>query len=160
MLPESLVRWLVRRRLDYSPVPAAGDEVDLKPETVLKAEVPNSAAAPDTAKRLDGAVQWQLENHPGFIDAFISSIRHAPITAQHGAWAKVGKAFASKGKKVILLLGEHDPIIIRDEVEGDAKSVINSDVLEARVYNAGHELPITLYREIGDFLLSVWGRLT
>jgi pimeloyl-ACP methyl ester carboxylesterase len=155
ILPESLVRWLVRRRLD-SPTPADGEEGDLKPESVLKAEIPAASSAPTISRKLDGAVQWQLENHPGFIDGFISSIRHAPIIAQHASWAKVGKQFGANGKKVILVLGQNDPIIIRNEVEGDAKSILDPEVLDVHVYDVGHELPVIMPKEIGDLLLSSW----
>ena len=166
------MRYLVRLRLDSPSVPAEGEEHNLKPEDVLRAE----AGEPKCRKRdisqvVDAAVQWQLENHDGFIGAFISSVRHAPITNQHASWARIGARLSAQkadlgnqkaqaegmiGAKAVLVLGETDTIIVKAEIEEDAKTVLGKGNVEVLVFNAGHDIPISMPNELADALWKFW----
>jgi pimeloyl-ACP methyl ester carboxylesterase len=172
ILPERLVRYLVTRRLDSPILPDYRNLHDIKPEDALYAEIGELKGRPqDISRVIDAAVQWQLENHAGFLDAFISSIRHAPITNQHQSWAKIGarlnmqkthphdsalQAEGMIGAKVILVLGKTDTIIIQAEIEDDAKNVLGSDNVEVMVFDVGHDIPICLPDELAGALWNFW----
>ncbi|RDA96040.1 hypothetical protein CP533_5920 [Ophiocordyceps camponoti-saundersi (nom. inval.)] len=54
-------------------------------------------ASPDTAHhapledRITDYVRWQVENHPGFVPAFLSCIHAAPLTNQHESWRRLAE---------------------------------------------------------------------
>jgi hypothetical protein len=125
----------------------------------------------DISRVIDAAVQWQLENHQGFLEAFISSIRHAPITNQDASWAKIGARLSVQkaepdnpgkqaegmiGGKAVLILGDRDTIIVRAEVEADAKIALGLDNVEVMVYDAGHDVPILMPNELANALWKFW----
>lgn len=98
--------------------------------------------------------------------AFVSSIRHAPVYAQHVRWRVVGERLAqeraaaeAKGevarKKVLLVLGQADPIVIADEVRVDAEGVLGGEAnLETVVLEAGHEVPMSRAREVAEAMVG------
>jgi len=71
-----------------------------------------------------GIVSWQLENHKGFLPAFISSMRFAPLKGGHAQWEAVGRMLdatraAQEGSVVnVESTAEHE-----DEKDGERKDV-------------------------------------
>jgi len=90
-LPDALTSWLVGRRLKFAPnVKTTDDDNPASGE----AGVGKSGGAPMAfGKPVDaaGIVSWQLENHRGFLPAFISSMRFAPLKGGHAQWEAVGR---------------------------------------------------------------------
>jgi pimeloyl-ACP methyl ester carboxylesterase len=180
ILPESLIQTLVRDRLGAGASTAKSEDTT-GPEDAVAAELGNVGPV-DTSKvqssghlslmAVASAVQWQIDNHNGFIPAFISSIRHAPITKQHASWAKIGNRLsAQKAKnadqpavdnglwksKVLMILGRTDPVIVREEVEADAIACLGRDNVEVVIVDGGHDFPITMPEVLVDALLKFWG---
>ena len=60
---------------------------------------------------------------------------------------------------VLVICGDHDAIVIQEEIFEDASRALGSDNVELRSCSAGHELPMTHSSEIvgiiGNFLLGV-----
>jgi pimeloyl-ACP methyl ester carboxylesterase len=96
--PEALLRYLVERRMrtskDSSAVSSqvrkkddkvgAGDAVASELSNTPTSSVTMSEAYPDV--NVPASVVWQINHHQGFLTAFMSSIRHAPISGQHADW--------------------------------------------------------------------------
>lgn len=103
-------------------------------------------------------VDWQIAHHEGFVPAFISSIRYAPVHGEHERWRVVGRNITEDVgglKMVYVMLGETDPIIVKDEVMQDAKGCLGEEnVVFEIVEGAGHEVAIERAGEI----LKVVGR--
>lgn len=113
--------------------------------------------------------QWQLQSHPSFIKAFMSSIRHGPITEQHDDWARIGRRLAAQNAttnerfryaglregKVLIVCGERDSIVVKHELMEDAERALMGNV-EFRVVDAGHEFPITRTEEVVGFVVNFW----
>jgi pimeloyl-ACP methyl ester carboxylesterase len=123
------------------------------------------------SQTMDSAVQWQLDNHRGFIPAFISAIRHAPITAQYDTYLAIGKRLRAQketnddlmkqqagliGGKVILVLGAKDGIVIPEEQEADHRKWLGHGNVETIIMDAGHDLPISQPIELADRLWHAW----
>lgn len=53
------------------------------------------------------AVQWQVENHEGFVGSFISSMRFASITGRHEVWRRLGLM----NQRILIFAGNTDPIV-------------------------------------------------
>jgi hypothetical protein len=108
-------------------------------------------------------VQWQLQHHPGFVPAFISAIRYAPITNQHASWKRIAERVKKGGSegmgpgRVLLVLGKTDPIVTVAEVGEDARECFGERALETVVVDGGHEIPMSHAREVADAILRYWG---
>ena len=108
---------------------------------------------------------WQIRHHRGYIPAFMSSIRHAPIYDQQEEWVRLGKVLRErregtlpglKGGKILLILGETDPVIVKEELIHDATSVLGEEGFEAIALDAGHEIAIARGQEVGRIAASFW----
>ncbi|GAB1311683.1 hypothetical protein MFIFM68171_01893 [Madurella fahalii] len=119
---------------------------------------------------------WQLRHHEGFIPAFVSSIRYAPIYDQNEDWYALGLLLAERrervgwedtedempglrGGKILLVLGATDPVIVKEELIHDATAVLGEDGFEAVVIDSGHELVMSKGDEIASVLASFWQRM-
>jgi pimeloyl-ACP methyl ester carboxylesterase len=192
ILPEFLLKYLVKMRLQPQvastpPTPSEPKEADV----AVSAEVPrmetgqhkgnSDASGGDTydnavlSKRyphitVSSAVSWQIANHVGFIPAFMSSIRYAPIYNQHAVWAIVGSRLSAQKtspadevakqglhkSKVLMILGATDPVIVAEEASEDAKAVLGEENVQIAVLDAGHELPITKSVDIAEVMWQFW----
>ncbi|KAI9795450.1 MAG: hypothetical protein M1835_005784 [Candelina submexicana] len=182
ILPESVLQWLVKRRLrggqlNASPVKdeesaGVGDAVE---EEAPQGSGPAIAAAPMSKSRphveIQGAVVWQLDHHYGFPSAFMSSIRYAPISSQQEDWRRLGQHLSVQNaatekpvqrrgfqnRKVLIILGRSDPIIVEKEFQADSTDALGgADNIEFRTVAAGHEFPITKSSEVVEHIASFW----
>ncbi|KAL2269033.1 hypothetical protein VTJ83DRAFT_3879 [Remersonia thermophila] len=197
-LPDGLVHWLVRRRLMPPGGGAdggGGGGGGGKTETKMAAEVVGSGNVNGAGKGcwhknadvsggndFDNAVllarrpehtvssvmDWQLRHHEGFIPAFVSSIRHAPIYEQTEDWLALGQHLSERrerpelpglrGGKILVILGESDPVVLKEELIHDATAVLGEDGFEAVVLDAGHELVMTKAEDIARVVSAFWKR--
>ena len=58
--------------------------------------------------------------------------------------------------KVLIILGEKDPIIVEDELVEDATEALGSDNVRFEICNAGHELVVTDSENIVDLIWKFW----
>ncbi|KAL6243872.1 hypothetical protein RBB50_009306 [Rhinocladiella similis] len=173
VIPETILQRIVKERL-RTPLAAPPKDVDKTRQVdatqAVQAEVnieSNSRAIISKARphvTVEKAVSHQLDNHPGFVPAFISSIRHGPIRTEHDRWRIVGERLRQQNKeegtqkKVLIVLGAKDPIIIRQEVEEDATALLGGENVEFAVFDAAHDVPIVMGSQIVDSILDFWKR--
>ncbi|KAJ5175030.1 uncharacterized protein N7482_000907 [Penicillium canariense] len=177
LMPESLLGFLVGRRLRAGPLvaPKSKNKHDqLSAADALTEELPSqSAAEVQVLSReyphinVPSAVAWQVNSHPGFVHAFMSSMRYGPILAQRqwGTWARLGEHLSAQNSmssgnqsekglpsdKVHILCGNNDAIIIKDEFVSDATTVLGGNAV-FKFYEAGHEFPSTKYEEVAAYI--------
>ncbi|KAK4151327.1 serine hydrolase-like protein [Chaetomidium leptoderma] len=193
VFPEGVLQWFIKRRL--LPKQGGGDAVT---ETKMATEVVGVAAktgekhgnsdasgghsfdnAVLLARRPEHTVSavmgWQLRHHEGFIPAFVSTIRHAPIYDQKEDWHALGQLLAERRErsgwedtadelpglragKILLVLGASDPVIVKEELIHDATAVLGEDGFEAVVLDAGHELVMSNGDEVAQVVANFWRR--
>ena len=168
VIPEPVLLSLVRRRLKtplYPPKKQADE--NLHATDAVKAEVNienNSQAALSKSHpnvTIEGAVVHQVDHHEAFVPAFMSSIRYGPIQSQHSLWERIGQHLAlrnqgSKGSgKVLIICGDRDPIIDKEELREDANAVLDRQI-EFYVLPAGHDVPIVKSRDVSDLIWKHW----
>ncbi|RYN52009.1 hypothetical protein AA0118_g10229 [Alternaria tenuissima] len=154
-MPEWMVRKFVASRLW-----TGAKVVESDPEAVENAETTTTASEGDKTyvssnqmllpgnphSTVSSVVDWQIQNHKGFVPAFISTIRHAPIYNQHDRWSVIRENIENRAgplKEVWLILGETDPIINADEITEDARAVLGEDNVRVKVLDGiGHEVAI------------------
>lgn len=162
ILPEWLVETLVARRLwtgsetETATHPEPEKDVAQLSKEESRGGLKSSAVYTTSHHRLlpdhvnstaAKVVDWQILHHRGFIPAFVSAIRHAPIHGQQARW-KILRDNMESGvgglRKVYLVLGETDPIIIAEELVADATEVLGREnVAVSIVKGVGHEVAIS-----------------
>ncbi|CAO2649207.1 Nn.00g065920.m01.CDS01 [Neocucurbitaria sp. VM-36] len=157
ILPEFFVRGLVSRRLHSSPELASTIEPDAQgAETGVRF---NGVSLSESHGSVTEVLDWQLQHHQGFIPAFISSMRYAPIHEQHHRWGIIRENIERKQgrlKEVWFVLGEMDPVVVPEELMEDAKNVLGEEHARFRlVKGAGHEVAT----ERADEIVRVVGRV-
>ncbi|KAK3496769.1 alpha/beta-hydrolase [Neurospora hispaniola] len=199
LLPESLLRWLIRRRITPQSATTTS-EAKMASEVVtatsnseqsIKKHHKNSDASGgdsfDNAvlsphrpnSTVSSVMAWQVQHQQGFLTAFMSSIRHAPIYEQREDWLKLGQLLAARrktsspgadegagaeplpgllGGKVLLILGSTDPVIVKEELIHDATSVLGEDGFKAVVMDGGHEIVMTKGKEVAGLAAGFWSR--
>lgn len=164
---------MVARRLRAGPLVSPKPKSEkLNAADALTEELPSqSAAAVQILSReypninVPAAVAWQVNNHAGFVHAFMSSMRHGPILAQRqrNTWTRLGNYLTVKNSattdgqpahKVHILCGINDAIIIRDELVPDATAALGGNAV-FKFYEAGHEFPSTKYEEVATYISEI-----
>lgn len=123
-----------------------------------------------TGPKVGDVVKWQLRNNDGFVPAYMSTIRNAPIYGQHaGVWKRLGEQLALRRDKgtlpglekgrVCLILAERDPIVVKEEWIADSFSVLGEEAVDIRVLKGGHEIAISKGKEVANVAMAAWERL-
>lgn len=183
LLPSRVVDYFVARRLrgnkPYTPPSqtkstvsdAAASEVPGHPALAPDSDAPIFSDRP--AVSIADAVAWQVDTHPGFLASFISSIRYAPVSDEHERWTIVGdRCRARRGaassvdsgelpgldeKKVLVLLGKDDSVIVADEIEEDATRVLGKDNVDVVRLEGGHDVPVVNAKGCCEEIVRFWG---
>lgn len=131
------------------------------PVSMATAEVqPPASHADEPADRLERRVmryvRWMLTNHAGFVPAFMSTIREAPLMDQQDSWRRVG-ANRRPGTTCVIL-GRDDEIIDPEAYEEDALPLLGGPAhVRWRVFPAAsHDFPMTHAAETLDELDAFW----
>ncbi|KAL5347000.1 hypothetical protein ACLOAV_008143 [Pseudogymnoascus australis] len=152
LIPEDWLVWLCERRLLAGPMYAKENKA---PASVLGAEIPGQEGVPNPdftplslsrpLLTVPQAVQWQLRNHTGFVPAFLSCIRYAPITGQQALWERLRKG---RTDEVLLVAGREDPIVLPEEVREDAEALLGVGRVRYVEVDAAHDFVVTDIREV------------
>lgn len=178
-IPERLLAIATRQRLQKpiassrAPKAAAVAVDPMAPATEVAAAEVGVTAATDTTTtttattaavtgalaplehRVMDYVRWMVVHHHGFVPAFMSSIRHAPLTDQHESWARL--ALREPGTTAILL-AEADEIIDCAEYRRDGLPLVGGeDNVAWRVLPGSHDFVMTHTDNIVSELINIWG---
>lgn len=168
LIPERLLAFLTGRRLQKPISPAAK-----RPETVSRAAVRSDprleTAAAEAADPLPGHqatrledhvlsyVRWMVVNHAGFVPAFMSSIRFAPLTEQHASWNLLAKR--DPGTTAIFFARDDDVIDEAAYREDAGPLTAGEGKVAWRVLPGGHDFVMTHCDEVLKELDSCFGHL-
>lgn len=182
LFPESLLVSLVGMRLRAGPLLPAKKKEDPKKDAPAEKAVDANAALTQELSAASqkqvlsraypnlttlAAVSWQVHHHPGFVSAFMSSMRNGPILqeTQLESWRRLGRILTQRKEKqevaglrhdkVLIVCGVDDNIIIKDDLVADATAALEGNV-QFRFFNAGHEFPSTRYEELAQQLVEFW----
>lgn len=101
-------------------------------------------------------VNWQVEHHVGFVSAFMSTLRYAPMLGQHVAWAKLAER---KPKTVCLIFGEGDEIVNEEDYREDALALMGGEdhIYWAKSVGGRHDFPMVHPEETLERIFDFWG---
>lgn len=178
ILPEPLLKYLVRERLRSSLVPASSPQSTnsdtrlTEPGEVPEYESPaiDASSGKLTALNVADVVRFQVDYHRGFVQAYMSSMRYGPIMTEHATWKRVGQTLSKKNKetkennvsdtglspgKVLIICANEDTSIVSSELVPDAIAALEGNV-EFRHFDAGHEIPMSKSREVAKAIWELW----
>jgi pimeloyl-ACP methyl ester carboxylesterase len=172
VVPDRLLTAMTRRRL-RQPIAAsvsaskgssseaaevdAGVGGDDALGAALSETVPTVPGEPATPleKRVLAHTRWMSTHHPGFVPAFMSCIRWAPLAGQEASWRQLSKR--DKGSTV-LVLGRDDQIVSPADYETDALPLVGGkERVVWRVVSGSHDFPMSHADEVLDILYEIWG---
>ncbi|KAI1209032.1 alpha/beta-hydrolase [Annulohypoxylon truncatum] len=189
LIPEFLVRILVKRRIrpKDEQLPSTAGGVDII-SVEIKKHFPSGDGDSNGGDGFDSAtiskfrpdvtvasiVRWQVDHHEGFVTAFLSSIRNAPIYAPQDDWKhlamiletrrqlehpmELGSISGIPAGKVLMVIGEDDSVVVKDEIIEDAEQVLGVDGVEFAILPGGHELPFTMSSSVASAIDGFWHR--
>jgi pimeloyl-ACP methyl ester carboxylesterase len=105
--------------------------------------------------RIVGFLHWMLDAHDGFVPAFMSTIRYAPLMGQQNYWRELGRR---RPGTTAVILGRQDDLVSRHDYAEDALPLLGGkDNVFWRVVPGGHNFPFTNAREALDAIYEFWG---
>ncbi|KAK5990312.1 hypothetical protein PT974_08579 [Cladobotryum mycophilum] len=165
VIPERILAYLTRIRL-RQPIAAASRKPKAISPTTAPAEIAvaeavdmnvakGDAAAMPLEERILRYVSWMVVHHAGFVPAFMSSIRYAPLIDQHDSWRLLSRRDPGT---TLVLLAEHDEIIDVDDYKRDGVPLTGGeDHTEWRVVPGTHDFVITHTDRVLRELDQWWG---
>lgn len=175
LLPERILAALVRRRLQH-PIAskkaieaAAAAEEESKAgqqqhhEGIMDIGVAETADPnPDDdvgfsiklRNSLLGFVRWMVIHHEGFVSAFMSSVRFAPLADQEESWRAIARRPSGT---TALIFGRHDEVIHLDQYTEDALPLVGGpDHVRWRVLPGAHDIPMSHSKECLAEIEELW----
>lgn len=161
IIPERILARITSQRLQ-KPLAASASKKDVTPSApttpaveVAAAELGNPNSSGTLPHRVSSYVRWMVAHHIGFVPAFMSSIRHAPLMGQHEAWKLLAKR---EPGSTVVILAKKDEIINLGDYERDGLPLLGGeDKVIWRVVPGTHDFVMTHYKEIFQVLDQVWG---
>ncbi|XXG94602.1 hypothetical protein Hte_000859 [Hypoxylon texense] len=171
VIPERVLAWLTKHRLRQPIASAVSKKVkkaaasltgssgkeDYVDVAVQEAVDPAADEPPETPFELEVVryVHWALDSHRGFVQAFMSTIRYAPLLDQHGYWRQLARR---RPGTTAVLLGERDNLVQKDDYVEDALPLLGgTDNVYWRVVPGSHNFPFTHAPDTLERIHEFWG---
>ena len=173
LLPFSYLRKLVGKALGLKVLDSiAGytgghDQSQLAPEIVQEVKI-----AGKKVLDISEIVQWQFDNHKGFIHSFMSTLHYGPIQYQHSDWKRVcsivrGDAAATPplshqsklfNSKILVIFGDADSVVLAEEVSVDLLHMIGDpEHVEFKIVAGDHGFPVPSCDEVAKHISDFCG---
>lgn len=169
IIPERLLAWITKHRLRQPIASSVSKKIKKSTDTLLQTEgkenytdiavqeaVDPVDEPPQTAFELQvmNFVHWALDFHQGFVQAFMSTIRYAPLLDQHDYWRRLA---GRKPGTTAVLLGRDDNLIQKDDYEEDALPLLGGkDNVYWRVVPGAHNFPFTHASHALERIYEFW----
>ncbi|RDW95298.1 hypothetical protein BP5796_01061 [Coleophoma crateriformis] len=118
---------------------------------------------PDVTER--SVIRWLTNNHAGFTKAWTDSMFQCPAwgAETRRAWEKLGQTMlARKGgdeyDKVLVILGETDSVIVKEEFIEDALEVLGEQNVDICLLTGDHDFGFVQAEEAADTMFTFWSR--
>lgn len=101
------------------------------------AETAVSESVTALERRVLDYIAWMADHHPGFVPAFLSSLRHAPLMNQHDTWRELA---SRPPDSTCVLLARDDEIIDPEDYRNDGLELLGGEErVKWRVIGDGHD---------------------
>lgn len=150
-IPERILARLTSARLQQ---PIASSRKVPKENTKKKVDPDAPVTEQPLQNKVTHYARWMVTHHIGFVPAFMSCIRHAPLVSRHHVFEALAKRDAGS---TVVLLAEKDEIINLHDYETDGLPLLGGkDHVVWKVLPGGHDFVMTHHREILQVLDKEW----
>lgn len=172
LTPLTYLRRLVGKILgvDLSSQSVNQIRTDSKDHVALEVSQNHNSTA-DEMPNVPAIVQWQFDNHHGFVHSFVNTIKYGPIKHQHSEWKGVCKvirgeksnmpasSLSSKlfNSKILVLLGDEDGVVVAKEVSEDLEHMLGQAHVEFKTVPGGHGFPVPRSEQVVKHIAEFWG---
>ena len=172
LLPDFYARKLVGKALGLTGLPTRMEGSDGHGKSQAAFERTREAKMMGVeVLDIAGMVQWQFDNHKGFVYSFVNTLQNVPIQNQHSDWKRVcnvirgdtactpSSSHASKlfGSKILVILGDADNIVPADEFTADLLEMLgDGDHVEFKIVAGGHGFPVQRCDEVAKYISDFW----
>lgn len=169
-LLEILTRWRLKRPIAESarrkgkggaavpprPMPGGAAVVAAVEGEIVDGAAGGGEAPNELQKRVLAFVNWQVRHHEGFVCAFMSTLRHAPMLNQHEAWKKLA---GRRPKTTCFIFGVGDEIVSEEDYREDALPLVGGEehVFWAKPVAGAHDFPMVHPEETLKRIWEFWG---
>lgn len=173
-LVEVMTRWRLRKPIAESArKKAKGSTTNTTNTTTAAGAIPGekaveTAVASEIAdgsdpkspnalqRRVLGHVNWQVVHHEGFVPAFMSTLRYAPMIKQHEAWRKLARR---EPGTTLFVFGEGDRVVSDEDYREDVLPLVGGEdhVCWAEPVPGAHDFPMTHPELALDRIFKFWG---
>ncbi|KAI9849539.1 MAG: hypothetical protein M1837_004159 [Sclerophora amabilis] len=170
IFPSSYVRKMVGRVLGVDLETARTNAKGTSP--VEKQSPQESRSWKPQKPDVPAVVQWQFDNHQGFVHSFINTIQHGPIMHQQSEWKilcdiikgeSLGKAPGGgapcklHNSKILAIFGDADAVVVEREVSKDLGQMLGGpDHVEFKTVPGSHGFPIPSSEEVVKHISDFW----
>lgn len=138
----------------------AGLQVPMESEYVAK-------QTPD----VPAIVQWQFDNHQGFVHSFINTIQNGPLMDQQAYWKEVCDVIRGRSSrepasnrfsnlhnsKILAIFGDSDGIVVAREVREDLEQLLGGmEHLEVKMVPGDHGFPVPSSDQVVKHISDFW----
>lgn len=165
LLPDWLRLRLLRANLEPQIGTPSADVPDEDHADIGFDDVFISADRPGV--RIGDVIKWQLEQNPGFVSAYLSTMQGSLVYRRHDLmWTQLEQQLASRrgekappglpGGRFTLILAERDAIIVKEEFLDDMKSVIGLQAADIVIMKGGHEVAVSRGKHVASAAIRSW----
>ncbi|KAI1743150.1 putative alpha/beta fold family hydrolase [Xylaria scruposa] len=169
LIPE----WMRIRHIRSSLEPRNGAPCADVPEESHHADIDFDdvpIAADQPRVRVGDVIKWQLEANPGFVSAYLSTIRSALVYRRHDRiWRVLGSELARRrgidvpppglqGGRILLILAERDVTVVKDDTIEDIQTVLSLEDVDMHVMKGGHEVAVSQGKGVASVAMQYWDR--
>ena len=115
---------------------------------------------------ITGIVQWQFDNHRGFVHTFADTVRYGPLVDQRSDWTKACAIIRGQGEqpssgelfnsKVLAIFGSEDSIVVPRDSIADLEEMLGKDHLVTQLVPGAHGFPVPSGKLILQHVLDFW----
>ena len=173
LLPSSYLRTLVGKLLGVKVSKSNFSHSGLLDQSQIAAEMAQEPISVGSrVLDIPGIVQWQFDNHRGFIHSFVSTIQYGPIQYQHSDWRRVCSIVKGDtartpisshhcklfNSKMLVIFGDGDDIVLAEEVSADLRYIIgDSEHVEFKTVAGSHGFPVPSCDEVANLISEFCG---
>lgn len=159
LVPAIYLQYLVAKTLGLSGI-------GLRSKPLVRSE-------PVTSKNIDlpRIWQWQLDEHQGFVRAFVDTTQNGPIQGQHEDWKKAldiisGNSTGASNSdltcrlyntRLLVVCGDRDSIVREDEVREELMGMVQEpERVLFRTVPGDHGFPILCGEAVSKHIIDFW----
>lgn len=129
----------------------------------------DSALGVKQSINVSSIMQWQFDNHRGFLHSFVNTSQHGPVWHQQPDWNKVceiikgektppeHQSYHLQKSKILFIFGDADEIVIGKEIVKDFEQMLGgSEKVEFKVVPGNHGFPVLSSKEVVRHISDFW----